>query len=59
MHVNDIIVWGQNKEEHDISLQQVLQAAQEVNLKLNRDKCKFGITQLTFLGDLLTAGICD
>ena len=51
--MDDIIVWGQNKEEHDRSLQQVLQAAQEVNLKLNRDKCKFGVTQLTFLGDLL------
>ena len=33
----------------------VLQVAQRNNLKLNREKCEFGVKELTFLGDVLSS----
>jgi len=54
--VDDIIVWGRDKQEHDTSLQRVLQAARENNLRLNKAKCHFGVKELTFFGsDVLSA----
>lgn len=50
--MDDIIVWGSTKEEHDSRLKQVLDTTRKVNLKLNRDKCELGIRKLTFLGDV-------
>ena len=35
-------------------LRKVLDKAKEVNLKLNKKKCQFGVNKLTFIGDLLT-----
>ena len=52
--MDDIIVWGKTKEEHDKVLEEVLHVAQENNLRLNRDKCQFGVQQLIFLGDILS-----
>ena len=37
-----------------VALERVLQAARKNNLKLNPDKCLFGVKELTFLGDKLT-----
>ncbi len=36
--VDNILVWGTTIEEQDTRLEQVLQCAQERNLKLNKDK---------------------
>lgn len=35
--MDDIIVWGSNREEHDERLRKVLDKTREVNLKLNKD----------------------
>ena len=52
--MDDIIVWGKNKDEHDKSLRKVLEASRRSNLRLNEDKCQFGVKLLVFLGDILT-----
>lgn len=41
--MDDIIVWGSTREEHDERLRKVLDKTREVNLKLNKDKCEFGV----------------
>ena len=38
--VDDIIVWGENKQQHDARLVQVLEKARHHNLKLNKTKCQ-------------------
>ena len=53
--MDDIIVWGKTKQEHDSALLKVLEVAQKNNLKLNRQKCEFGVSELTFLGDILSS----
>lgn len=52
--MDDIIVWGSSREEHDMRLRQVLDKTREVNLKLNKDKCEFGVKTLTFVGDVVS-----
>lgn len=52
---DDIIIYGETREAHNASLRETLQAARNVNLKLNRAKCEIGVKQLTFIGDLVTA----
>jgi len=52
---DDIIVWGRTNQEHDASLRAVLDAACQHNLRLNKDKCEFGVKQLTFIGDVISA----
>lgn len=52
--MDDIIVWGSTRREHDDSLRKVFEAAASSNLRLNRSKCEFGSRELIFLGDLIT-----
>lgn len=52
--MDDVIVWGSTREEHNERLRQVLDKTREVNLKLNKDKCEFGVKTLTFVGDVVS-----
>ena len=53
--MDDIIVWGPTMEEHDSNLEKVFQVCMANNLKLNKTKCKIGVKELVYLGDLLTS----
>ncbi|XP_045779560.1 uncharacterized protein LOC123877097 [Maniola jurtina] len=48
--VDDILVYGETEEIHNKRLYKVMQRAREVNLKLNKDKCKFSVKEVCFLG---------
>ena len=52
--MDDIIIHGSDYESHDRALQAVIRRIRENKIKLNKDKCQFGVKQLIFLGDLLT-----
>ena len=39
--VDDILIWGENEQQHDDRLIQVLERARHRDLKLNRSKCQF------------------
>ena len=49
---DDIIIWTDKKEAHDACVKQVLTCIRESGLKLNRARCVFGVTELTFLGHI-------
>ena len=51
---DDIIIPGRNSEEHDKRLQRVLKRLKEKNLTLNTEKCRFHMTQMVFMGLVLT-----
>ena len=51
---DDIIVWGSTKVEHDQRLQGVLERIRKANLKLNKDKCQFGVNELKFVGHVFS-----
>nr|XP_049707055.1 uncharacterized protein K02A2.6-like [Helicoverpa armigera] len=50
--IDDIIVWGKDKEEHDRRLDALLNRAREINLKFNKAKCKIGVREVTYLGHI-------
>ena len=51
---DDIVVHGRGTEEHDKRLVSVFRKLADAGLTLNRDKCKFRLSHLEFMGHLLT-----
>lgn len=50
VYIDDIVVSGRTKKEHDERLQRVLAVLRANNAKLNHDKCTFGVTEIEILG---------
>ena len=56
--VGDLLVWGKSVEEHDLKLENVLQRAEEKDLRFNEDKCNFHKQEITYVGHLFrTCGL--
>ena len=52
-HMDDILVIGRNKEEHDERLVKVLQRLKDSGITLNPDKCLFSTSRLQYLGQVI------
>lgn len=50
VYVDDILVYGNNIQQHNEKLIRVLERMDKVGLKLNKDKCKFGLTEVKYFG---------
>ena len=48
--LDDSLVFGTTKEEHDHRLSKVLERMQENKVTLNKEKCEFGVQEIRFLG---------
>ena len=55
LYMDDILIYGSSKEEHDRRLAKVLMKIKESGLKLNKAKCKIGVDSLNFLGHRISA----
>ena len=53
--MDDILVYGSNKDEHDHRLDAVLRTIKASGLKLNRAKCHFRQTEIQFFGHIISA----
>ncbi|XP_075560013.1 uncharacterized protein LOC142591589 [Dermacentor variabilis] len=53
--MDDILVWGKTRQEHDTNLTALLERCRERNLKLNKKKCQFLQASVRYMGHLLTA----
>lgn len=51
--MDDLLIWGENKEQHNERLTQVLQRARLRNLKLNKAKCQFRKNEINYIGHVL------
>ena len=47
---DDILIGGRNMEEHNKTLQAVLQRAVDFGITFNREKCEFGVDEIDFYG---------
>jgi len=56
VYVDDLLVFGKDKKEHDENLERVLRRIGEVNLSLNKRKCNFGQRKISFLGYTIEDG---
>ena len=54
-YLDDNLVFGATKQEHDERLFKVLQKLKEEGVTLNKDKCEFGVSSVKFLGFNLSA----
>lgn len=52
--MDDILLWGRTKEEHDHNLSLLLLRCRENNLKLNLKKCTFLQPEVRYLGHILS-----
>lgn len=51
-----MISWyGSTRKEHDDRLRAVMQSARTVGLTFNTEKCAIGVTEISFLGDIISA----
>ncbi|XP_070167571.1 uncharacterized protein [Polyergus mexicanus] len=54
-HTDDILVWGEDIQEHDSRLRAVLRRLNENNITLNASKCQFCVQETMFLGHRISA----
>lgn len=54
VYIDDLVVWGTTRQQHNERLKKLLHRVKQSGLKLNRKKCQFGVTEMTFLGDKLS-----
>ena len=52
--MDDILVWGKNMVQHDERLIQLLERRRAIDLQFNKDKCKIGLTEIPYIGHLLS-----
>ena len=51
--MDDVLIFGKDKEEHDQRLKQVLERIQAANVTLNPSKCEFHKSTVKFLGHVI------
>ena len=54
--MDDMVVYGSTLTEHDARLEAVLQRLQEANITLNKEKCAFRTSTVSFLGHTISEG---
>ena len=52
--VDDILVHGSTMSIHNQRVKQVLDRCREINLKLNRSKCRIGMSEVHYVGHRIT-----
>jgi hypothetical protein len=55
-YFDDIAMHGSDWESHNATLQLVLERLKKYNIKLNKNKCNFGVKQIEFLGHIVIDG---
>ena len=53
--MDDILVYGNDQNEHDTRLDTVLAKIQDAGITLNKEKCEFAKTSIKFLGHVITS----
>ena len=55
-YLDDVIVCGKTKKEHDENLKKFMDVARSINITLNHDKCEFSQTKIKILGYYISKG---
>lgn len=53
--LDDILIWGESREEHDPRVANVLHKLQSFDVLLNEGKCLYGVAKVDFIGHELSA----
>ena len=55
VYLDDILITGVSQEEHVSDLKEVLLRLQQAELRLRKDKCKFMVSFVKYLGHIIDA----
>lgn len=55
MVMDDILMFGANKEEHDKRLNAILRTVKDSGLKLNKAKCHLAKSEIKYFGHIISA----
>lgn len=55
-YIDDVIICGEGKEDHDRNLQRFKEAVSKYNLSLNFNKCLYNQKEITYLGYCISNG---
>ena len=53
--IDDVLVYGKTEQEHDQRVKATLRRINEVGLTLSKEKCVFGATSISFLGQTVNS----
>ena len=53
-HIDDLLVWGRDQDEHDTRLHAVLQRVEKAGITLNVKKCELSKSEMGFLGHIIS-----
>ena len=51
---DDVIIWGRTDDEHDDRVRLFLQRCCEIGISLNKEKCRFGLHEIPFMGHVVS-----
>ena len=54
IYIDDLIIFAKDKKEHDEILIKVLERAKERGVRFNKEKCKFAVSEMKYVGHILT-----
>lgn len=54
IYIDDLMIWGKNKKEHDERVETVLKRAEEWNVTFNLKKCIFGADKVKYVGHIFS-----
>ncbi|GFO49294.1 transposon tf2-12 polyprotein [Plakobranchus ocellatus] len=54
-YIDDILIFGSTRAEHDANLRMALQRLSDKDFRLQLAKCKFTVPKVTFLGHVISA----
>jgi hypothetical protein len=54
VYLDDILVYGDTEDEFHANLETVLQRLQERNIHINPDKCRLGMTEVEYVGHVIS-----
>ena len=55
VYLDDILISGADSNAHSAIVNRVLYVLSKHGVRLRRDKCKFGVSQVTYLGHMIDA----
>lgn len=53
IHIDDMLIFGSDTQEHDSRLREVLSKLKDAGVTLNKEKCEFGVPRVKFLGHII------
>ena len=52
---DDVLIWGRTDDEHDERIRLFLPRSCEIGIALNKDKCRFGLQEIPFMGHVISS----